>query len=95
MPQDRDCSAIINTCTSKQKGEHWCGVYKENGLVYFFDSFGRSPAKLTKIFNNRVGGSVIYDDTKVQQDRENNCGQRSIAFLICCSLYGPKLAVLI
>ncbi len=37
-------SIVINTHTSKQKGEHWLAVfYEKDGSSVFFDSFGHDP----------------------------------------------------
>ena len=90
---NRNCAAIINTSTKNEDGVHWCGIWKENGQVYFFDSFGRSPSEITSMFNESEYGGLLYDDTVTQHMKENNCGQRCIAWLFCCSRVGPKEAV--
>ena len=90
-----DFCAIVNVDTSSQPGSHWCGVWRENGKTYVFDSFGRSPSRLLRLLNERFGGGIIYDDKKRQLDKENNCGQRSISWLLCCMLYGVKNAIFI
>jgi hypothetical protein len=94
-PPKQDCCFIINTATKDENGVHWCGVFIKRGVKYFFDSFGRNPSKLVKMFDNNLGGNIMYDDTKTQQNKEMNCGQRCIAFLVLCSKYNPESAVLI
>lgn len=82
------CCYIINTSPSTKEGEHWIGIWRENDKNYMYDSFGRNPERLTPLFNNRVGGLVYYDDEKEQRNEEMNCGQRSLAWLMCCCKYG-------
>jgi hypothetical protein len=84
------CCYIINTSPCNKQGEHWIGVWRENNKNYMYDSFGRNPERITPIFNSRVGGQVYYDDEKEQRDEENNCGQRTLSWLLCCCKYGIK-----
>jgi len=95
-----NCCLIINTSKSNEPGEHWIGVWVEGtkakkggNRVYYFDSFGRNPEKITPLFNKGLGGNIIYDDDKNQRDCENNCGQRAISWLLCCCKYGVANAI--
>jgi len=91
-----NCCLIINTSKSHEPGEHWISIWKESNptpKIYYFDSFGRNPEKLVPLFNGRLGGNIIYDDDKNQKDNEENCGQRSISWLLSCCKYGIKNAI--
>lgn len=65
-------SCIINLDKSNQPGSHWVAIYKYKNKTYMFDSFDR------KISNFR---KVEIDKAVMQKPKENDCGQRSIAFL--------------
>lgn len=72
---------IANLDKSDQPGSHWVGI--TDALVY--DSFGRD-------------NKVILKDSKLKQQNterdaeqvisEDNCGARTVAFLICFVLHG-------
>jgi hypothetical protein len=89
----KKCCLIFNTSPLNKSGEHWCGLWKENEKIYIFDSFGRNPQKLVPILHNNLGGNIYYDDDKNQKNNEANCGQRTLAWLICCVKYGIKNAI--
>lgn len=40
---DKSKSVIINYDHSKNDGTHWVCLYIENGVSYYFDSFGFPP----------------------------------------------------
>lgn len=84
-------SCIINTDKSGQTGTHWLAVTRNNGALYGYDSFGRTINRIAKTHRD------IANDThdKEQLDREENCGQRCISWLLCVQSLGIKKALLI
>ena len=81
---------VVNLDNSNEPGEHWVGIViqsKKRPLIY--DSFGRS---MTKYFgkNNELTQKDVEQD-----DKEENCGQRSISFLMVYDKLGRKAAKLI
>lgn len=97
-------STILNTDTSKGKGEHWVAIKKMmNGEYLFYDSFGRKGKSLIpELKNKKIVDADISD--REQQDKrfykkdtriDINCGQRCIAFLLVAQEQGDKYAMLI
>lgn len=102
FPQDFDqciinrytqCCLIFNTSQLSQEGVHWMALWKENNKKFMYDSFGRNPSKLVPFLNRGLNGGVYYEDEPEQKNKESNCGQRSIAWLLCCVKYGIKNAI--
>ena len=75
---------IVNTDTSDKAGEHWFGVIiDKNGNELVYDSFGR-----------KIGGSdITYTESDAEQEMtEENCGARTLAFLLVYDIGGRNLA---
>jgi hypothetical protein len=89
----KQCSYILNTAKSNQKGEHWVAIWQENGKIYVFDSFGRNINRLLPYFDKNVGGGIIYNDNKKQYDYQEDCGQRCISFLLLAKKFGIHNAI--
>ena len=82
---------ILNTDSSKSKNRfgHWVSFIKINKKLYYYDSYMRSPSKLSKLWKNRK----MINANKTDRDEsyeESNCGQRSMAFLILIKRFGEK-----
>lgn len=76
--------AIINLDNSSQPGSHWVAVAydKNTDKLVFYDSFGRSSKKILPSLHAKFGGSILdTEDDAEQKMKEDNCGQRSLAFL--------------
>lgn len=71
---------VVNLDKSGQPGSHWVAI--ANGNVY--DSFGRCGL-LT-----RTGLTCAGDKSSDQKIKENNCGQRSLAWLLVYQICGLK-----
>lgn len=85
LDKEKDGYWIVNTDTSDKGGEHWFGVvidpeYKKP-LVY--DSFGR---KLLHQLPHT-------ENDPEQKEEEENCGARTIAWLLTYDLGGRSLAI--
>jgi len=79
---------IFNLDTRNQPGSHWCALYKLGVNNYVYDSFGRN---VMKGFGNVVNSELDAE----QQVKENNCGQRSLAWLVCVYSLGLEKALTI
>lgn len=79
---------IVNLEPRGQRGEHWVAL--ADNLVY--DSFGRT--KVLELREHKLGPVPSSDLTYTEDDaeqtkREDNCGQRCIAWLMTYEKYGP------
>ena len=82
---------ILNTdsSTSANKCGHWVSFIKLNNKLYYYDSYLRSPAELSKFWKD----IKLYPINKTDRDEsvnELNCGPRSIAVLIIIKMYGLR-----
>lgn len=77
---------IINNKARSSGGEHWMGCFGTRNGNLLFDSFARSTE-----FPTRIPGTRTEDD-KDQLQSQEDCGQRTMAFLVVCVAYGPKSA---
>jgi hypothetical protein len=98
--QDKARYLIFNVDKSGMTGSHWMALGRINGkkntkpafLVY--DSFGRPTKRLVPHLVNK-GGRVSLTDTEYdpeQKLKEENCGARSLAWLIYMDKYGATKA---
>lgn len=77
--------AVVNLDPAGQPGSHWVAV--GDGMVY--DSFGRLNIL-------KGSGGLPQADLDVEQrDEEDNCGPRSLAWLMVMYEHGTALAALI
>lgn len=73
---------LVNTDKRGGEGEHWLAV--RNG--YYYDSFGR---KANSFFpGSNFQESPDYDAE--QAKKEENCGCRCLAWLLCAKYFGKK-----
>jgi hypothetical protein len=77
---------IVNTDNSDEPGSHWIGIVKQNNAIYMYDSFGRNPEELSSEFE---GMGYIPTNPNIEQDiEENDCGIRSLTFLVLSKQFG-------
>ena len=88
--KNKQC-CILNLDKSDQSGSHWIGVYKFGKKNLTYDSFGRRSSKIIPTLKNPLDAD--YDSE--QMIEEEDCGARSIAFLLVCKYWSPELAKLI
>jgi hypothetical protein len=79
---------IMNTDSSKQKGVHWLACYKYKNKLFVFDSFGRDIQILSPFFKHSHMIDVIK--TRNQSYGSNECGSRSITYLLLFDEYKIK-----
>ena len=67
IPKNKTVALIANTDPTHKPGQHWVAFFFSKSTVYFFDSYGRSPAKSPfhrlmkyrrhqKVFSRRLQG---------------------------------------
>ena len=82
MLRSGEC-CILNLDKRNQPGSHWIAIVKDKEFITY-DSFGR------KLTNSRH-----TEDDAEQHIIEENCGQRSLAWLIVYYKYGAECALMI
>jgi hypothetical protein len=86
--KNNDCF-IVNTDPNYKSGIHWCSVFKYKNKFYVYDTFDRNVHKLSKFWKNKKNWVSANKDVD-QSVSEENCGERSMAWLISASKYTPK-----
>jgi hypothetical protein len=93
---------IVNKDKHNQPGSHWIGVVVYRKRMFFYDSFGRSVPMLVpelRQFQLQHGLSLSVPMRAIsapeQQIREENCGARSMAWLILFNRMGFRVARMI
>ena len=76
------CSMIVNTANSDNAGEHWVGVYMEENLCLYFDSFGM-PILEENIHNylSKYYSTYTYNKCCIQDVKSKACGLFCISFV--------------
>lgn len=78
---------IVNLDPSYKPGSHWVSFSSD----LFYDSFGR-PLNTLLDRNNNLMKIKDTDLDPEQEIKENNCGQRSIAWILCYAFFGKEIA---
>ena len=77
---------VFNSDTSDQSGQHWLCCYKEDKIIYCFDSIGIDEQKkqmLESFFKHFKGVKEIhFNETQFQTSTSATCGQFTIYFLV-------------
>jgi hypothetical protein len=95
IPKLRDGQYVIaNLDEHDMPGSHWIGIVKDNKNFLIYDSFGR-PGK--SIIPTLIGrGKLIDTDLDAEQnEKEDNCGQRSIVSLFIHKYFGKDMYMLL
>ena len=88
--KNKQC-CILNLDKSDQSGSHWIAVYRDGKTNLTYDSFGRKSSKIIPSLKNVEDADYDVEQMIEQED----CGARSIAFLLVCKYWRPELAKLI
>ncbi len=92
---------ISNLDNSHQSGSHWVAVYVKNKNMYCYDSFGRDINNIMHSYiisySKKHKLNIVNSDMsdREQNIKENNCGQRSLSFLVVCFHFSIKDALTI
>lgn len=73
---------VSNLDTSNQPGSHWIGIVKDKKGLLIYDSFGRKSIKIIPSIYKKYKNIIDTEYDKEQKVEENNCGQRTLAFLL-------------
>lgn len=84
-------SCIANTDETGLPGVHWCAFAADESGVYGYDSFGRDISTLSPYFYEIRGSYAQSHPGREQSWTSELCGQRSLAWLRCCRLFGARL----
>ncbi len=84
--------AILNLDDSDEPGSHWIAVkYLGQKKCLVYDSFGRKTQRIIPSLAERYT-PVDTDNDAEQENREDNCGSRSLAFLVVDDLFGKEVS---
>jgi hypothetical protein len=84
--------AILNLDDSNEPGSHWIAVkYLGQKKCLVYDSFGRKTQRIIPSLAERYN-TVDADNDAEQENREDNCGSRSLAFLVVDDLFGTEVS---
>lgn len=87
-----DC-LIFNLDTASQGGSHWVAVYKFGPKTLFYDSFGRTANHIVESRGFEIPTPYLNTELDPEQNqKELNCGQRCMTFLLICKYFGYRLA---
>jgi hypothetical protein len=89
-------SCIINLDDSTQPGSHWIALYRTGSRgTIVYDSFGRKASKILFKKAKELKKYINTESDAEQKKIEENCGQRCIAWLLLCEIYGENAALTI
>ena len=79
-----DCSFIVNSDKSHEKGMHWFAIYAPlNGYVEYFDPFGLRPIhEEIYDFIKKNSNNYIYNNQQIQHLSSNKCGLFCLFFIL-------------
>ncbi len=90
-----DSYFIINLDKKNKPGVHWIGVYYNTNTdkFYIYDSFARKSSKILPHFIKTIGYKhVDMNGGSDQTDKMEDCGQRSLSYLVFVKKYGIQNA---
>lgn len=90
LPDTEFKYAILNLDTRKDGGTHWVALAQVDKDTYMiYDSFGRKTAQILP----RLQLNTIDTEHDAEQTvKQNNCGARSLAWLMLFDELGPEAA---
>ena len=98
QPNGKKYYSILNTDSSTDgEGLHWVACYQKDNMIYIYDSFARK--KIMQSFADKMkalGYTCIYTNKKSdQQNKQIDCGLRSLLWLLFVDKYGIDKAKVI
>lgn len=85
---------IVNLDRSDQPGSHWIAVGGTGHSFIIFDSFGRKSSEIVPKLTYYFYTFDTEHDAE-QDDKENNCGQLCVAWLLLHNLFGGDYSIYI
>jgi hypothetical protein len=93
IPKQHFKYAIVNLDNHDEPGSHWVGLARMgNGTYMVYDSFGRDTRKILPLIQLKT---IQTEPDAEQLKSEENCGARSMAWIIIFDTYGEHAAQLI
>jgi hypothetical protein len=90
---------VVNIDNHTQEGSHWLGLAKRGTRVYLYDSFGRAASEVLPNLAascREQGMTLVAKKSKPEQTRsQEDCGARSLAWLLLFKRYGARIATLV
>ena len=79
---------IVNLDIDQLPGSHWVGIYKEDGVIEIFDSFGFPPPPLLQAWAVKNGRKWIYrHGVSIQHPLAVTCGYYAFIFTLARPYY--------
>ena len=75
-------------------GTHWVGTFQDDKVLYIYDSFGRKNImnRFCDEMHELGFRCVLVNKKGDQQNKQINCGLRSLLWLLFVQRYGIKQA---
>lgn len=74
---------IINSQSSTEgSGTHWCCLYLNKNISFYFDSYGASPNKAVLDYVKKYSKSLKCNNLIVQSLKSDNCGYYALCFML-------------
>jgi hypothetical protein len=92
-PDDGSTHFVIVNTMDRPPGQHWVGLYRENGRQILFDSFGREAGRGD--LRHFPGLQTTEPDAEQPISKHPQmqfCGQACLAFGMVCKQGGMELA---
>ena len=83
---------IMNLDPTGLPGSHWIALAKDNDEILIYDSFGRPTKDIYKTTYKNQKYTATEDDAE-QDESEENCGARCLAFLQVFKALGASAAI--
>lgn len=80
--QKRKWFLVSNCCPANMPGLHWFAMFKENGVMELFDSYGGDPYTydLTTFLQNQDVDKCVYNSVRLQALDSNVCAHYCIFY---------------
>ena len=81
-----NCCWIWNVDEKDKPGSHWVAVIKDKNIIYFFDSYGKTPFWFKrhyweKYFHHLGCKMHLYNTSQIQSHTSRTCGSWCLLFL--------------
>lgn len=80
---------ICNLDNKDEEGSHWVGLLRLPKSIYIYDSFGRQTLQILPSLYKSGNGVIRHTERDAEQAKsEDDCGQRTMAWLFLCKKHG-------
>ena len=85
LPPRRPVLLVCNTAQHDQPGDHWIVLYIDIRGEYF-DSFGRAPEPIFRLYLDKYCNSYIFNDKVLQSVLSAFCGHYAVFYSLMKTL---------